>query len=435
MVKKDYFGILAFIALNRCIGKETLLVYIGDRSRRDRFVKKAIKEGHVKSRTIKVRKQNEKKQETFFVITKAGLYDLTQCGTDSWWSQVIPEAYDSFRLFEVQERRQEGYFRLLRKTSVLTMAESAGAYIPIEAYTEVKARAFDFDDLSDQEDAAMSEITWPEFLRNNLSQESYEKHSFLVMNNSDERLSSFAVFHSAMSMKTEIAKSVSHITSADVQRGRDLGISDSHVKSLRISAVSTFGMSWNEWMKKPENNAYAVWSKAHAVASQSQLSKSGWTAALLVKNPRQFASLYHDSGEGEDAQHDISKNSFGGDFAHFYIIPVSNEGVIHLKQLLFNSEPELMASIIDSAVTALGYTRSENQPQRKKCFSLVSPEGDEVSVGFMNDAKTMLQIEAAALAEPDKNFGVLCYEWQLPYYEKIMPGNVWYVTYPNPKET
>ena len=237
MVKKDYFGILAFIALNRCIGKETLLVYIGDRSRRDRFVKKAIKEGHVKSRTIKVRKQNEKKQETFFVITKAGLYDLTQCGTDSWWSQVIPEAYDSFRLFEVQERRQEGYFRLLRKTSVLTMAESAGAYIPIEAYTEVKARAFDFDDLSDQEDAAMSEITWPEFLRNNLSQESYEKHSFLVMNNSDERLSSFAVFHSAMSMKTEIAKSVSHINYADVQRGRYIGIIDSHFKSRMIFAV------------------------------------------------------------------------------------------------------------------------------------------------------------------------------------------------------
>ena len=432
MYEKPYENILAFLTMNRCIGRNALLTYCGDRRKRDRFLQKAKKQKHIREKEIFIRKGNVKRSETVYTISRKGMYALGRPDGSSWWSQLIPEFGDSFQLFNSQEERQEGFSRLSKKTDVVVMADRAGAYIPLDTYVRVSARVKDESDLPDQTASPRDDITWPEFLRSNMSRESYEKHSYLVMNNQDERQPSFAVFHSAMEMKYTIVSSTTHINFEDIQRGRYTGIIDSHFKSLMLFSAPLFGMSWSAWIKSPETNAYSLWLKTKAVPTPAQQRKSGSTAALFVKNAGQFANLYHDI---YNAQGSIDeKNNFGGDFEHFYIVPVSNEGVIQLKQLLFNSEPELLANITESAVTSLGYLRSSDQPQRKKCFSLTTPDGDEVAVGFMLDSKTMLQIEAAALAEPGRNFGVLCYEWQLPYYEKIMPSNVWYATYPNPKE-
>lgn len=413
---KSYTDFLGFLMFNRVCDNRTLTIACSSQQMASKYKKEAIDRGHIKETTIEKR---------FGTVHKAKVYTLTKSGLNYFIDRdkiISP----SFLMSEAKKyicplgramSHDEEKLRATQISTALSIANKAGAVIAAENYdTETED-----DDASDQIDSndATSKIPVMDYIGKDLSDDVLQSFRLFQNEHTAERS---LVFHNNMFIKRTASKANSQVSFRDYQSGRYAGVIDSRFKSVFLFAAPMFGMGWHKWINAKEMTAYQVWLKLKANITTEQIQRAGTCAALIVDTPNRFKYLYLKKG----TERQENDQDFGGWFDHFYIIPSSDDGVKHLRWLMFNNDGEVDKAIINDAINSGMYT--ENKSSFSRTFPLLSDDETPTALGFQLDAKRMIKIEKTANDNPSLSFVVLCYEWQEPYYKAVMPDNVEIIT-------
>ena len=300
------------------------------------------------------------------------------------------------------ERSGDKKFRIARSTTAATIANLAGADIPADNYI-----------IGPTNESAANSKCIEDIIRDELVEHEYDDIQLYTVDNPE------IVFHSNAAIKSILSKQDSSNDDKDLAGGRYSGIIESPFKSAIMYVAPLFGMSWGDWAMKKDIAALHLWRKFNSATPISYIKRSGLSAILLVTNSEQFTNLYYntDNAIGND------KAGFGGKYEHLYIVPITREGAKHLHWLMTRDDEEENLRIKERMIQGGFYSNNEHFIKAEP-FELRDQAKRRTSICFNFDAKKILSIESAAKNHPNEQFTVLCYEWQEPYYQRVLPSNV-----------
>ena len=115
---------------------------------------------------------------------------------------------------------------------------------------------------------------------------------------------------------------------------------------------------------------------------------------------------------------------FGGSFAHVYIIPNDQMGIRFLNWLMLIEDDAIQEEMTEMVIRSGEF--EENNMRSAAQFSLRSREGIESAVVLTMDVKRIIPIRYYALENDTYEFIVICFDWQVDYLKRVLPGNVSY---------
>lgn len=404
MAANTYLIFLCLLMLNRVLDSKSITLFFGSMDKATYYRQKALADGHVRKQTIYT--DGEKRAPlTVFCLTQSGFEYI--CAHDRCLDELFEpdSAPFPYPLHNRMEMKKDKKLRLVRRSTALVLAHKAGSAIPPENYTTLIR-----DIAQDSETYSLTE-----FIRDNLTTEIYK-----YLNPYEYHAqASEIVFHTDLCMKVA-AGGINHAANIqDYMSGRYSGIVDSKKKSVLLyTAPPAGGLSWTKWRVDKEELCYRIWVKLHQQENLAEIRRSGSCAALIFDTPKQFYNLYYNTDKTPTSKH----YSFGDPFAHFYILPATQDGARQLNWLMTMNDADVNRKLIRKAISGGKFSR--NTEFLVGLFPLVSQDRVYTALGFHLDAKIMRTIEQKARENPDQKFNVLCFDWQTAYYKIIMPGNV-----------
>ena len=134
---------------------------------------------------------------------------------------------------------------------------------------------------------------------------------------------------------------------------------------------------------------------------------------LLVENPKHFADLVLDTKkklrEGE---------TFANRFTSFVFIPINADGAQQAKEYMSAPTKTYIKNLADLAIQSGVY--KQNKEGHTDLFPLVTQDDMPVFVGVFMDVIPIHRI-TKLLSISEFEFGILCYPWQIAYYERVLP--------------
>lgn len=402
-MKNNLCVLLLALMLNRVYSRQTITALFGDAQLASRCRVQALQNGFVKETVYKLR-QRTTHTITLYTLTKHGLKYLLDTNEDIFgWLDA--EAAQMLNILSTVDRGGKRKFRLSQDTMCMTVAQKAGAYIPMDNYTCAPLSDLQTDDLTIR-DVVFAELT-PELYEVLLEQSQAQKD---------------ILFFRARCIKSFAREKDLGFAAQDHAKGRYNGAIISKYKNVLLYAAPMFGMAWSEWLTKKEYAAFRAWSRDHSIADAEQLRNAGVCAALVVYNEKQFINLYRNVDGTVQAGAD-----FGGSYDHLYIIPQTKEGAAHLRWLMTTDDISMNKEIVADAIDSGAYRKSTKAAT--SVFQLENLKGERTALGFQLDAKLINRIRDIATRCPEETFGLLCFGWQAPYYAGVLPENVWIATY------
>ena len=381
----SYTKFLSLLMFNRVVNQQTLALICGDQKLAYYYKSRALKLGHIRQSRIE-RRERTKHVITLYFLTKSGFTYLLEHDKDI--NYLFPsDDCASLRTIKKDDYKIGRKMKLARDSETLALAASAGAAIPYENFT-IGLRT-----LHKIEDDNEEDLSVEDYLESNLTEDAYQ--SLRLYRNASLNNAAI-VFYNGTVVKAIAGKANDHVSVRDYLSGRYSGIAESHLKSVLIYATPLFGMGWSKWYR---------------------FSK-GASAALIVNSPQQFANLYRDVDQAKRSEGEV----FGGGFTNLYILPLNNEGAKHLQWLMLTDDDAFSAATIMEALKSGVYVRSDKA--NAGLFPLLNVNGFRTALGFQLNAKLALRIEQIANTLPDEHFEILCQNWQVAYYQAIMPANV-----------
>ncbi len=415
----SYYDALCAIALLRVIDSKTLNLLFSSPSRRAQFTKKSISARHIKEVNAEESRKQERKSQTLYVITRAGIAFLAE---QNGCFRELLEANAGLQIFSDYECRTSTRQRIAAVTTALVLSHCAGAIIPAEVFGGIKAD--DGDTYADDESKGEQKrggYTLRDFFSDFAAKNAIDDmEPFLPEHQPGE--CGHMVYMDRTTVKQRIAEELFG-QYEDFRPGRYAGILESAYKSLMLFTAPKFAMSWSKWLADAELNAYRLWGRTQSITPSAQRNASGATAALIVGNAREFA--YHYIGEKRKRE---KREVFGRSFDHLYIIPNDPEGAKYLAWLMENDDAQTASDMGDIAV--------ENGYYRERGSGMISDlhrrdDNIEVICGLALDTKLIDRIAYAIQRIPAKCFEIMCLDWQADYYKRVLPTNVSYRTFPS----
>lgn len=406
-MRNAYLTLLLRLLFLRVCDSRTITLMFGGGSYASRLRAKAEQNGHIKKRIITERERT-RHSVTLYSLTKKGYAFLVNNEKELSSLLFLDLTGPKTILLKRSDYKPDRQLKIARDSAALILAERAGSAITCDNFS-ASLQDWTSDTLDDES------TSFEAHFRDYLIDENYSEIK-LFTNTSIE--STDMVFHNSTVVKTEAGQANSYVTARDFLAGRYCGIIDSPYRSLMIYVAPMFGMRWQTWLTQKEIGAYTVWGKMHALASSAQRSKTGSCAALIVNNPRQFSNLYLNIDRAKREKEDY----FGGPFDHFYILPFTPTGALHLQWLMHHDDDDFNKATIQSVIKNGRLSKYEGPSPGS--FPLIDEKGTRTAIGLELDAKKMLLIQGTADRFPGSKFVVLCAPWQVPYYEAVMPENV-----------
>ena len=407
MQEKSYVRFLSLLMMNRVYDSKTITLEYDESSYAYDLKQKALKNNHIRKINI-TKRERTIHSVTLYALTREGFDYLIQHDSNIIQSLGMNEVENYLTVQPRSERKAERQLKLARDTAALTLSAKAGAVIPYSNYT-VTLRETDDESTTD------TNYSIREYIRDVLTEE-----AFVGMGLYENVLkeSSDMIFYNSTYVKSKASDASNIASSRDYLAGRYSGIIDSHLKSVILFTAPMFGMRWQKWQTDKEMSAYNMWLKTHSTFDINKLSEVGRCAALIVDNAKQFKNLYQNI---DNAKRE-SEVSFGGTYNHFYILPLTNDGARHLRWLMHTNDHEINEGAVKDAIESGAFYR--NDKGRSRLFPLLDEEDNQTALGFQLDAKKIMAIEQSAILTPSDTFTVLCFKWQEPYYEAVLPENV-----------
>lgn len=149
---------------------------------------------------------------------------------------------------------------------------------------------------------------------------------------------------------------------------------------------------------------------------------------IITQNPTQYVKLMEFSPinfelRSPSEQDAIMKDPFGAFYTSFFVIPTTKDGAILLSLLAIYNDAQISAELIDVLCSEeCGYRVNETATAR--AYPLVHSDGTATALGHLMDAQKLNYAVRTANGDPKGSYRLLCFDWQAPYYEAVLPENV-----------
>ena len=227
------------------------------------------------------------------------------------------------------------------------------------------------------------------------------------------------VFYERGAVKARLSQESDRGDIKDFQSGRYTGILESHFKTVMMYVAPMYTMPWSRWLVNAELNAYRMWGRTYSITDIRRQSENLTMAAVIVNNARDFAYHFHGSKRRKE-----KGEVFGGAFAHVYVIPNDHTGIRFLNWLMQIDDNDIQREMAEMAVRTGEF--KENDTLSAAQFVLRSQTGIDTCVLLTMDAKQILPVRYYADSREEKEFQVICFDWQVDYLKRVLPPNVSY---------
>lgn len=195
---------------------------------------------------------------------------------------------------------------------------------------------------------------------------------------------------------------------------RITGILESSNESLALYVGSSSGMPWRKWLADKEQSVHAAY--ANRISPFGPLLLGDNQAAVIVANVKVFDSIYNDSLGRRKREKEI----LGNGYSNFYVIPLDASGKSCLMDLMNYGAEEYEQLLISEAVNSSCFVR--NNEVSASLFPLASVDDKKlVMLGTLIDIIKLQRLQSMLKAFPELRFSILCFEWEVPYYQKVIP--------------
>ena len=409
---KTHLEIMIIFCFLRIIESQALTLLCGDKDVRYRFLRQALDNGWVKENSIQKRERTTH-SITLFSLTKKGLMYVCQSSSASLFMEMADIA-TSLSIFQKDEYGDDAKLRLAGVSTATVMALEGGASIPVEVFNRRYSFTRGEDDLLDSEDESSRPDTLREYFHRYLTEDKYVE---LGLFGADEYYngSPRMCFFDSLFVKQALSGTNNPKDARDFYKGRFRGIIQSASQVLLVYTAPPFGMSWADWVVKPELSAIMRWQ--YRFASKSIKTARKHSALLIAKNMQQLLNLYRDVDHiRKDAE------TIGGRFDHLYVLTLSTWGVATLCWLMGRSDEDILDTCL-SVITGLGLGEINNQPSCNILHYQTS-DGREAMCGLLIDIKTTAELEHWARTHPEKDFVIFTMPDLVQFYCSTMPPNV-----------
>lgn len=132
-MSKGYINFLRALLFNKIYNSQTINLISGTLKTASRYRTRGVNNGHIRKIEYSHRERTAHKV-TLYALTKRGFRFLIEN------DPILPEwlgddAADRFDVLSAADRQEKNRLRIARDTACLTIAQNAGAYVPMENYT------------------------------------------------------------------------------------------------------------------------------------------------------------------------------------------------------------------------------------------------------------------------------------------------------------
>lgn len=367
-----------------------------------RAVDRAVSLEQMKEYTLEYRHNNNVSRTKYYCITKKGLRYLMEQG------DRLPDNFAWIRYLKVPGNRivSRGY-RLHQEEMQRYLAISGTAYLMLllpSAASPIFASSMRGEEIVNMEDQDRGKKLEA------IVDDAKLSYAHLGREESEGAARPPLEFTNVFEIKQVLVEMTSR--KEETYAGRYTGILETAEKSVLVYIGNRKGMAWSATATKPEFKAH------HQFVSYKRsgnLRGDENHAILFVSNEHMLFNLYTNKYSRKFDE----SFALGKGFTSFTVFPVSDIGLSNLKDFMKGDVNIVYNEIIEQAVESGLFIR--NEKNLRSTFPLVGNAGDFIAMGTFMDMVKVNRITEMQRTMPDKSFGLICYDWQASYYQRIAP--------------
>lgn len=402
-----YEKILYHAATKNIVPKSVMMILCSSFSPIYRAVNRGIELGYLEERTITVESDGRKYKEDFLIITNDGINYISSVDQPetSWLPIVPPDA----KVIGARILGSSRVRRYLNITASVIVAEEIG--IPVAPIF------FDIGNIPGE--TFVRDVIEAAYENRQINEDSMQIIN--DTNNKDDLLERIDVqpeqdidnigslqFCTALDAKRLISSSEADYSGYDVSRGKYTGVfyDNSSIVVCYTCLKGKFIFSENEVRQnkiihvnfpRPEGYAEGDSKRSVLLVDSSKIFRNSFFNLDYMKK-KKFNELFT-----------------GSDLDEFCVFPLTHFGILSLREYLLHEDHE--KDILDTAI-ASGRFELNNRKYSEKLFPLIREDNIPVMIGTKIDVIKIFAMENLAKKYPEEVFGVICYDWQIEYYEK-----------------
>lgn len=438
--------LLNIIFVNRAVERNSLNTLCRSNGQLQRCLTSLLKHKYVSEHSLQV-KEDGKGSRSFKV------YTITSEGMDHILEKNYPELFDiickdqiACKNFTRREHAAKRKVKLALESRVVLFCHAIGATVPQNCYTpRIKYTEYGEERGQDPQDQPSQRVARPSPLEENdellsavfppniiaelsdMQYESLQLNETAFQYDIDPNKNNFLLFTRSDIVKDAIVYNVKHIDSKEVRYARFTGVLDGQLRSIFLYHAPLFDLDWSETHLAQDKICAVQWGKSKPSYVPKQPITENTYGAILVKTVHEFKSLYKrryiSSQYGKRKKDNKMKDPFGAFYTSFFVIPTTKDGAILISLLAIYNDAQISAELIDVLCSEeCGYRINETATAR--AYPLVHSDGTDTALGHLMDAQKLNNAVRTASNNPRGSYRLLCFDWQAPYYEAVLPENV-----------
>lgn len=411
--------LLAYLAVNLVLSSNSINLIATNKSEYyyiRRVLSAAQKEKLVRKEVYKSTSHNGSTTNYLYFITKKGMRTLVDSSYSDWAAYIDKAELEESTLHGSNNLGIEQIKKIARINDAKFMAASAGGKITIrnedineEGNSQLKPYSDEVQKVQEEKDEQPKSFS--RIIREAIQKSSNEQFEL----SEEEKLPDDIIEYTTpnIAKRKWLDTNSTSLDLKDFDRCSFDGIIESKKRFLMMYTSYEVGKSWKTWIIGQDLKVAAIWNikntKYRNPISTTQM--ENFEGMILVKNNIHFAQIYRASQ---------NKESVGAGYKNFYVVPMTPEGVDHLRFLMLADfdqyDEKIKAIMIDN-----GYI--ENKEFQVNLFPFVTPNGKYVLNGTYLDLRRIQEADLIfkANGKQEKYIPeILCFEWQAPFYENIV---------------
>lgn len=408
-----YQKILYYIATKNLVPKSVLMILCNSPATVYRGISRGIERGYIIEKSIRVSSGNKHYKEDFLMITNSGLDFLCSLNLkELYWMNDIPFQKENPRVVDSNILGSVKVRRYLNVVASSIVAEEMGANVSPMFFDEGNS---DYPLVRDVLKKAYSNNTMMidgnvQKSNANDSQEHDDIDCKGKLGCAQNKNAASLLFCTSKEIKRIVTATGSDSIGLDVRRGKYTGLIEckNYVYTMYSTLKGKFEFSNDE--AKQGRIAFDKYTHNRENCAKHRVRK----AVLILPSSKEFKASFFDGSI--NARKDMIDCYIRSGIDEFCVFPISSDGISSLKAYI---QGDIIEEEIKDAAVGSGQYTENNRKYSNELFPIVSNEEVPIMIGISMDILKLFSLESIANKHPNETFGVICYDWQVEYYDKI----------------
>ena len=439
-IERDKYAawVLKTIALNTVAPKEALISKNSNTNYASRIVRMLLEKGFIRKKVYKKRKKNRSWSEAYYELTKDGMLVLSRSNEIEWLEELTADDLTGYSSKGGENNSTNTLRYMIQSAEAAIFSEHAGAEIPIirEKNKSGKITRTEYLCFDDEPDENIEEKKFRDLIVGSAGAgEEKLLHTNALKYRKEYRpdTENYIRYLAKKQVKELISEFANDDDPEKYRKSKFTGIIESSDNSVMLFSPYEVGCSWTDWEIRDDLRIMSVWRNNCSILKLKYGKDAGYdfeagTGAMFVKNHRHFSQLYKDEAGVRKAA-----DVLGGGFKRFCIIPKTNTGAKQLRLIALRDPEDYEYEVAERLIRSGMFTRNT---ENENTFDLKDRESGVTMLGILLDIRKIQRAEkkCAQSANGTNTYSIVCYRWQVPYYESVVNETVRYVVIPDEYE-